>query len=151
MEDRRCHHEGLLPPLGERLSLHLASGCRGALRASTIDRAMPGFEANEAYFNREAVWSSAVPQLNAEIWTVSRRGKTRKLELLRFCHCLRQIPPACRRSASVRAFVSRKASSVHGELPNVDVFINLTIAHEVLKQFIHFIVLLFSFYLYNII
>ena len=106
---------------------------------------MPGFEANEAYFNREAVWSSAVPQLNAEIWTVSRRGKTRKLELLRSCHCLRQIPPAWR-SASVRAFVSRKASSVHGELPNVDVFINLTIAHEALKQFIHFTFILFSFY-----
>ncbi|CAK9066050.1 unnamed protein product [Durusdinium trenchii] len=57
----------------------------------------------------QAVWSSAVPQLNAEIWTVL------------------PLPPTDP--------ASMQASSVsNGELPNIDVFINLTVAHEADKQ-----------------
>eukprot|EP00435_Cladocopium_sp_Y103_P004108 s3398_g1.t1 len=57
----------------------------------------------------QAVWSSAVPQLNAEIWTVL------------------PLPPTD--PASMQA-----TSVSNGELPNMDVFINLTVAHEANKQ-----------------
>lgn len=57
----------------------------------------------------QAVWSSAVPQLNAEIWTVL------------------PLPPTD--PASMQA-----TSVSNGELPNIDVFINLTVAHEANKQ-----------------
>eukprot|EP00439_Symbiodinium_sp_Y106_P042404 s12_g5.t1 len=57
----------------------------------------------------QAVWSSAAPQLNAEIWTVL------------------PLPPTD--PASMQA-----SSVANGELPNIDVFVNLTIAHEADKQ-----------------
>ncbi|CAE7296429.1 unnamed protein product [Symbiodinium natans] len=57
----------------------------------------------------QAVWSSAVPQLNAEIWTVL------------------PLPPTD--PASMQA-----SSVANGELPNIDVFVNLTVAHEADKQ-----------------
>eukprot|EP00931_Biecheleriopsis_adriatica_P089858 TRINITY_DN63932_c0_g1_i1.p1 TRINITY_DN63932_c0_g1~~TRINITY_DN63932_c0_g1_i1.p1 ORF type:complete len:468 (+),score=127.25 TRINITY_DN63932_c0_g1_i1:26-1429(+) len=57
----------------------------------------------------QAVWSSAVPQLNAEIWTVLPLPPT---------------DPASMQASSVQA----------GELPNIDVYVNLTIAHEADRQ-----------------
>lgn len=57
----------------------------------------------------QAVWSSACPQLNAEIWTVL------------------PLPPTDP--------ASMQASSVQqGELPNIDVYVVLTVAHEADRQ-----------------
>lgn len=57
----------------------------------------------------QAVWSSAIPQLNAEIWTVL------------------PLPPT-----DPAAF--QATTSQPGELPNIDVFLVLTVAHEAGKE-----------------
>merc|ERR1740116_645631 len=63
------------------------------------------YEYGQATGQCQAVWSSAVPELNAELWTVL------------------PLPPTD--PASLQMAIAQS-----GNLPNVDVFLILTVAHE---------------------
>lgn len=67
------------------------------------------YEYMQASGQCQAVWSAACPQLNAELWTVL------------------PLPPTD--PASLQASMAES-----GRLPNIDVYLNLTIAHEAGKQ-----------------